>query len=250
MMWVKLAAGGIMVLLVLAGAFYVARLPSLMIADVEVRGAELVDAAKVRELVERELEGTYALLIPRANAFFAPRGEIEKLIKESFPPVASVTLSHRELETLVVTLAERTPSGVWCQMAEDGGYCYLMDKGGYIYALAETREGHVRYSGDVTGEPVGQTYLSGTFKELHAFVEETGKTLNLVPASVLVEANGDAALTFTDGGVLRFVRTGDTEATLTNIASVFASQGFKSGRQFEYADFRYGNKVYVKFVGE
>jgi hypothetical protein len=55
-------------------------------------------------------------------------------------------------------------------------------------------------------------------------------------------------LTFVEGGTLRFVRTGDTGATLANIASVFGSETFRSDRLFEYADFRYGDKVYVKFL--
>lgn len=116
--------------------------------------------------------------------------------------------------------------------------------------VAESADAYVRYSGEIEFEPVGTTFLSGKFPALNAFVGETAKTLGRTADAVYVEPNADVALSFVGGGELKFVMTEDATSTLDNIASVFASQKLKGRIDFEYADFRFGNKVYVKFKGE
>ncbi|MEK9176695.1 MAG: hypothetical protein AAB923_00190, partial [Patescibacteria group bacterium] len=115
-------------------------------------------------------------------------------------------------------------------------------------------EGHIRFYGALSGlpqeagGPIGNTYIPEDFAALKSFVEEVSSTARRTPSSVLVEESGDVSLTFLQGGVLRFVRSADRHALLENIASVFSARPIGADEALEYADFRFGDKVYVKFL--
>lgn len=251
MMWVKVAAGTTVLAVCLGAVFYVSRLPDFQIKEIKVQGANIVTAEDVQNIVNEKLAGNYGVLIPRSNAIFAPKDEIEKALRSSFPEVARVTISGVGLTGLSVNIEERKTEAAWCAGAVTGaGDCYALDGDGFIFMKLASATGYVRYYGSVDGGPVGATYLSGDFKTLDSFVKDTTGSINRAADSVSVAVNNDVTLAFTGGGELRFVKTDDTQATLENVASVFASQSFKTKKDFEYADFRYGNKVYVKFKGE
>lgn len=242
-MWMKLSAATLAVILVFVGVFFVSRLSNFQLTDVAVSGAERADAEAVKQLVQEKLSGSYGFLIPHSNSFVAPRGAIADGIAEAFPVVLETKLTQKDPHTLLVMLTERATAAVWCSDTE----CFDMDKDGFMFAPAADSDGYVVYSGGAEGG-IGATLPD--FDGLHAFVEDSAQTASRTPKTVSIDANNDVTLAFAEGGELKFVRTEDTEATLENIASVFASQNFKSKSDFEYADFRYGNKVYVKFKGE
>jgi cell division septal protein FtsQ len=250
-MWIKTAAGSAVVVLTLVAVYFVSRLDDFLISEVKVEGASIVNAESVKKITDDELTGTYGILIPHSNALFAPKNEIEKSILASFPEVKSVSISDFGFQTLIVKVEERVTAAAWCAGQDvSKSDCYAMDENGFIFMKLASADGYVRYFGAVDSEPLGNTFLAGDFNTLTAFVGETVRSINRAADSVVIESDNDATLAFVGGGELRFVITEDTQATLENIASVFASQSFKTKRDFEYADFRYGNKVYVKFKGE
>lgn len=123
-----------------------------------------------------------------------------------------------------------------------------MDQSGFIFAAATDTAAYESYYGAVSGNPIGATYLAGGFASLKATVDGVGASISQTPTEVLVDNNlTDVSMALAGGGVVRFTRSTDTQSTITNIASVFASQSFVDHPQFEYADFRFGDKVYVKF---
>jgi hypothetical protein len=226
-------------------------LSAVTIAKVDVSGTNLVSADSVRAIALRELAGSYAYVVPHANALVAPDGAIPVMV--ALPPVASVSITRKGFTEMDIAVSERQPSALWCagdaptdlaQAAED---CYLMDAGGFVYATSSSEDSLVRYYGGLSANPVGQTYLSGAFPDLSKVVTGVASSVNRTPATVAVDsATPDVSLTFQGGGVLRFERSNDPTSTIQNIASVFASQSFKDHPAFEYVDFRFGDKVYVK----
>jgi hypothetical protein len=263
-MWVKVAAGTSVVAVSLIAVCYVTRLPSLTIASVEVTGTALTPADSVESLATDELEGSYALIVPYRNAFLAPTKAIRAKITEAFPAVATVSITEPDLNTLAIAITERTPSALWCPGIPSGQIssadtatgtpadpeepCYEMDDGGFIFATATPGMALERYFGAVSGQPIGSTYLPGDFASLRNTINGIAASIRAVPSEVLADAGGtDVSVAFQSGGVLRFTRSSDQDSILANVASVFASQSFKDHPNFEYVDFRFGDKVYVKF---
>ena len=249
---IKIAAGTLVLLILLGGLFFVARLSEVTISKVEVTGTAVADASLIQRIVEEQLSGSYGFVIPKRNTLFVPSADIARAISGSFPIVKEAKVSHTGLTSISVAVSERTPVALWCSQGTEEvlGTCYSMDEAGLIYMVAERSDAYVRYGGGIDAEPVGSVFLTGNFSKLHAFVDETAKTLSRTADSVFVEPNSDVTLTLVGGGDLKFVMTEDAAGTLENIASVFASQKLKGRIDFEYADFRFGNKVYVKFKGE
>ncbi|MBX9765218.1 hypothetical protein K2X83_01095 [Patescibacteria group bacterium] len=249
MLQIKIAAGVLVFLLLLGGVFFLARVPEVTVSKIEVEGTTHADPALVERIAAEVVAGSYGFLIPKRNALFVPGAEIEKKIAASFPVVKEAKVVQTSLTSVKVSISERTPSAVWCGSATETspGECYFMDDGGYIYMTTAGGDAYVRYGGIIQENPVGQIFLAGGYNALNTFVTETGKTLSRTPESVFVGSNKDVSLEFVGGGELKFVMSEDSMGTLENIASVFASQKLKGRTEFEYADFRFGNKVYVKF---
>jgi hypothetical protein len=267
-MWVKVAAGTSVVALAIVLVFYVSHLSAMTIATVDVSGTNLVSADDVHALVSRKLAGSYGFLVPRANALVVPVASIRTAIENAFPPVKSISVSTRGFTTLNVAITERQSAALWCagtpsgEISNDdnppaGGAtstpagpngCYLMDADGFIFAPSATTTGYMRYYGGLSINPVGSTYLGGGFASLQGELQDIAGSIHRTPTETLVDNNGtDVSVVFAEGGVLRFVRTADPQSTVENIASVFASQSFQQNANFDYADFRFGDKVYVKF---
>lgn len=254
MVWVRVAAGTSVVALSLLLVFYVSHLPQITIASVGVKGTDLVSADALKGLVEKKLTGSYALIIPHNNTFLFPLDSIRAESLKEFPSLAKINVERNGFNALTVTAEERKTEALWCgntaSPSASSTSCYRMDKGGFIFADAQTQEGYVRFYGNLSGIPIGSTYLDGAFASLVITIQGIGKATGHTPSEASVDSvTNDVSLTFVDGGILKFVRSNDNASTLENIASVFASQNFKDKKNFEYVDFRFGDKVYVKFKG-
>lgn len=251
LMWVKVAAGSAVVALSFIAVWFVARIPAVMITSVEVKGTTLVSDDEVKKLVEEKLDGSYGYWIPYRNSLLFPKGNIENAVALAFPSLAKITISRNGFNALTFTLEERVVTALWCDGATPEETCYSIDKNGFIFASATDVASMVRFYGALEGVPIGSTYLSGGFTSLNTLVTGIASSIHRTPDTVTVDAvSNDVELAFADGGVLKFVRTSNQQTTLENIASVFASQSFKGNKEFEYADFRFGDKVYIKFKGQ
>ncbi len=257
-MWVKVAAGSAVVALSLVVVWSIAHLPETAIASVEVQGTKLVSGDALKSVVEAKLDGSYAFIIPHRNSLLFPKDAIESAALHAFPALSHLTISRNGMKALTVTAEERTVVALWCgatsgtAQGEAGNEsCYSVDKDGFVFAVADAGSALVRFYGALPTNPIGATFLNGGFASLNTLVHDIGASVNRAPATVTVDsATSDVELAFVDGGVVKFVRTSDRQSTLENIASVFASQSFKTNKQFEYVDFRFGDKVYVKFKGQ
>lgn len=224
-----------------------ARLPEITIAVVKVEGTYFSDDSLVHEVVEGKLKGSYAFLVPKKNAFAVPANGIEKELLSVFPSIQGVSITKDSLNTLRVSVSERIPVAKWCRDFSSTSPCYLMDKDGFIFTPEEGNN-FLTYSGHIDTRPVGKTFLHGDFEALNNTVSNLEETTARTPTNVLVDEYDDVTVYFKEGGELKFVRSFDETILLNNVASVFASQRFDTDEELLYADFRFGNKVYVKFV--
>ena len=242
------ALGLVVFVAAFSGLVFLLRLPEVTINSVAVSETEYVRNELVLEMVNGMLEGNYLLVIPRSNTFLYPKHAIQRDMFALFPSVERVKFSRIGFNTLSISITERTPVAEWCSNPGTSSPCYLLDNGGFVFAPQRVQgSSFVVYGGGLTGDPLGQTYLSGEFQSIQEFVQDLKKVTERNPKTVLIDEHDDVSVTFKEGGELRFAVESANGTLLDNIASVFASRRFHSDDILEYADFRFGNKIYVKF---
>lgn len=247
----RYASVGILVIAIIAGAWYVVRLPALSITTVRVEGTQVLATSSVQTSVESELAGSYLFFFPKRLSLIVPTGTIEKKTATAYPQIATIKVRKEGANTLVVAITERGPAAIWCKNQN----CYDMDASGYIFMKNSHASSTMRiYEGSVPSEalakegPVGTLFLNGVFPSLEGFIASAEKATNRHITKVTIGEGSDVFATFAEGGELRFVMTTNTAPTLQNISSVFSSTAFQNGKKLEYADFRFGNRAEVKFA--
>lgn len=235
---------------IFVGVWFGARLPEVTITEVRVDGTHFIEAGAVREVVYETLSGSYLWLIPHVNSLLYPNRKVERTLEEVFLPINLVDVSRDGFTTLVVAIEERQEVAVWCASRASTTPCYLMDNTGLLFETGERSTAMVTYSGGVAGKPLGAHFLNHEFPTLQMFLEDMHTATRRSPEAVVVDEYDDMYVYFKEGGELRFVRDYEPQLLLDNIASVFGSGRFQTEERLEYVDFRFGSKVYVKFVGE
>jgi len=247
---------GLVFFLILAGTLLVGlvmglRRPEVTIATVTVLGTNYVRSDLVERVVHDALGGYYLFVIPRSNTFLFPKDEIIRELKEVFHPVDRVVIERNELTGISVFVTEYVPDALWCTGFEEGSSCYFMNESGFVFTpTQEKANGLLRFSSGRDSVTVGERYLDGEYERLRAFVENLTVATSRTPERISINEHNDVSVSFVEGGEVRFTLENTDDTLLDNIASVFASRRFQSDELFEYADFRFGNKIYVKFQGE
>jgi len=235
----------------LVATVFASRMPEVNIASVSVSEGAYVRSDLLQKLALDMLGGHYFFVIPRSNTFIYPKTSITQDALTLFPALKDITVRRNGFTALSITFTERTPDAEWCRGVGSTSECFLMDADGFVFTRSHLPNETLRtYSGAISGEPIGTTFLNSGYPALERFVSDIERATNRSARSVSVDANSDVFVVFADGGELRFARSRLGNALLESINSVFASPRFHSEERLEYADFRFGNKIYMKFEGE
>lgn len=226
---------------IVGGIVYVARLPALTVTTLTVEGTHYTSPSSVERVAHDATSGFALYLIPRASSVLFSSDAIRDVVIKTFAPIEDVTVRRTSLTAAVITVTERTPVARWCSDT-----CYLMDAGGTIFAPTSATN-FVVYRGAITGDPIGATYLGGRFSTLATLVTTLTTAIHRGAEGISVDDQGDVTLDLVGGGSILFALDADPAVLADNVTSTFASRQFKSGQAFDYADFRFGNKVYVKW---
>lgn len=226
-----------------------ARAHEVTITSVDVSGTHYIDTRAVESLAQEKLDGSYFWFVPKRNSLFYPKGEIERTLKETFLPINILSIDRDGFRGLFISIEERQPIATWCGTSTTTP-CYLVDKTGLLFEEStEVLSGTILYR-SVPEVSLGSVFLNGDFFELHGFITTLQTTTSYSVQEVLIDEYDDVFVRLREGGELRFVRSDNKEVLLDNIASAFSSTRLQTNEPFEYIDFRFGNKVYVKFINE
>ncbi|MFQ5541157.1 MAG: cell division protein FtsQ/DivIB, partial [Candidatus Paceibacteria bacterium] len=236
----------------LSGGIIGLRQPEVNIQTVTVRGTHYANEQILRHLINNALAGHYLFFIPKTSTFLYPRQAIERDALALFPAVESLDIRRDSFTALSVFVLERKTDALWCHSFASTSPCYLMDETGVVFEKTDTRyESLITYTGPMgAGSPLGAAFMSGDYPALRVFVHDIERATGRTARTVSLDEHEDITVMFGEGGELRYARKDASDALLQNIASVFASSRFRSDDELEYADFRFGNKVYVKFREE
>ena len=238
-------------ILLVGGLVGLSWLPMFRIHTVEVTGASSVGSSVIESMVEERLLGTYWGVFPRSNIFFYPKSTIEKELLASFPVFNSVEVRRSNLETINVTVVERTTTALWCgESVVAASACFLLDDNGVAYAPAADFSGRVylSYYGPVSGTNVKQFITHEEFQALSALVPALEKA---APGETLsrVEVEGaDVHITFESGFTLMYSLEDNSADVLERFSLAIKTEPFTKHTlsDFEYLDLRFGDKLYYK----
>lgn len=232
--------------LMLCGALvYGISRPEVLIHSISVSGANRLDAQSIERVVEEAMQGAYLGIIPRASTFVFPREAVRRTLLETFPPLADVSLARNGFTSLTVSVHERAPVARWCSLSED---CFVVDAVGMLFdAPGESERGLILYTSQ-DDLRLRSVFYDGGFSHLAERIERVSRAALRTPVQVRIDGP-DARVLFAEGGEVWFETGAASPHLEENVRTVFSSRGITE-REFEYVDFRFGNKVFVKFVGE
>lgn len=267
------------IVVLIAGASYGTHSDALALQTVRIVGNEVVEESALREAIEAVLSQKYLLLFSKRNAFLYPQRTLERSLLRSFERLESVVIEKDGRNTLVITVKERIPFGLWCDAAREAldanskaraskGPCYFLDEKGIIFAEAPSFSGDLffTYSGAIEGErPVGEgpdalvkstTPIGSRFMDKEKFHD-----LSLFLASLedfgfkpvaLYNDGEDFTISMRRGETLLVSQKRDFALTLENLQSFLSGDlaGESSSAlvpdDFASIDVRFGNKVFFR----
>lgn len=241
------AAGGI------AGLSW---LPQIRIAHIDVSGTESVAPEAVEEEARAALAGTLWGVLARDNILVYPKEGIHARIAAKFPVFKSIQVRRKNLDTLIIAVAEREPQNLWCGPSITfASPCYLVDEDGVAYAPAADFSGtiYTRYYGSTSSATPRQYLTQEQYHALFALIEElkTRALAGSIP-SVEVDEQETVNVHFSSGFTLIFALNDSGADVLERLALALTAEPFTSHvvSDFEYLDLRFGDKLYYKLKGE
>lgn len=242
-------------LVLFGGSVWAARFPPLAVSGVSVLGAHTIPVADIERTVSDQMSGAYLALFPKSNTVLVPTDAIAAAILTAFPRIRSVDIARPGLNSLAISVHERSPYALWCGASRAASHdptgCYFLDDSGRVFTEAPDFSGDVffRYFGVIPGDPINATFLApGEFEELDLFVRST-RDMGVRPVALAVLGGPDAELFLEDGSRILFNRTGNLSEVLENLKSVLESDVFRERGTLalDYVDLRFGNKIFYKF---
>ncbi len=258
---------GILFSLLLAGFVYAAHHPHFQITEVTVSGNEVTESDRIVTLADQSLEGTYAYLVPRRNAFFYPKKKIIKSITEAFPRLDGIAVYRTSLYALAVVVSEQKGNALWCggdAAAVTNDSCYFTDGSGKIIDAAPYYSGNVYprfFGGTIHPDtvPLGKTFTTeDQFAKLIALRERV-MALGFPVKSIILGEGDEDSLVLDLGGAsvapVRFLKSDEYQSIADNLAAALGKKELsdelaKNKKNLEYFDLRFTNKVYYKFSNE
>lgn len=247
---IKQIVGGLLVFIlvgsIIAGTWYITRLPSLTISQVVVSGGETISHDLVTTLVESELEGEYLRLIPKRFSLLYPKESIQNSVQK-INRIKNLSVERKPLTVLTVTFEEFVPDALWCNIETND--CVFLDQTGYAFAKAPKLTGGSFLRFEKIGvAPVTeqQAFDEFNYNRVHQIVQLLEEN-NWFTKYVAVDSAGDAYLHLTEGGELKVALDNEPEKIVENLFTVLSSPEFSDVGPggFEYIDLRFGNKVFV-----
>jgi cell division septal protein FtsQ len=257
----------VLLLSLVGGALYALTWEGFRIQDIIVSTNGALPVQEVTDLATGHINESSLLFVPRTSVFLLDVKGLQSTILNTFPRVESVKVRRTSITSAVIQIRERAPEALWCgdvvppvayarsstrgtSAEEAWGTCYLLDHSGYIYARAPVYTGsqYPRYYGSLEkAQPVGQHFIeTSEFTTLQHFFDVLEKK-RLEPIALLLLDERDMEVYLGNGLRIIAARDHAPEALTNRIHASLEAEVFDLSRRIDYADFRFGSKVFVKY---
>ncbi len=265
MFWTKMILGFVVFVLFLRFMSWLSHVEQFNIGNINIEGNSAVQTERILEIVNERLAGNYFYLFSKRHILFYPKNKIKAELANSFLRLKSVDIQFADFQSININVLERNPFALWC--AKLGEKCYFMDENAFIFEHAPNFPGDVyfKYLGDLISiatatddEILGQIFLKSDqkskegqmpenlFEKVNLFIRYL-KDINIEAYKLSVRENGDYELFFGNESKLIFDANQNFGKIFENLRATLIDLGDLEGREFEYMDLRFNNKVLYKF---
>lgn len=240
-----------LIALLLTAIWYVTRIKSLQVTDVEVVGGFTIPQELVRKNALSELSGTYFRLVPKQFVWLYPQTKIVASI-ESMDRVKQVEVT-RDKQILHIAFEEYQPFALWCESV-DSTVCWFVDHQGLAFARAPELTGNafIRLVTDVApaeGVVVAETSF---IDESEDFIAKLEQELGVFVTHIIRTDELDVEYVVAGGGRIKLSQSIPLSESFNNLKAILRSPDFShlEPGSFNYIDLRFGDKVFVNEVKE
>ncbi|MDO8659580.1 MAG: hypothetical protein Q7K54_03170 [Candidatus Parcubacteria bacterium] len=245
--------------------FFLYRLPSLNINDIEVKGNKIIETEIIKEVVQTQIGGKYLYFFPKTNIFFYPKNTIKNELQNKFKRLKDINITIQNKKTLQISMTEREALYTWCgdvlpEVNDSEQKCYFLDKDGYIFDEAPYFSGEVyfKFYGLVNVDiSTGAYFAPENFQKFITFKREL-EGMKLKPVALYVTPLGDIKVLLSKGSTMItnpeiiFKADADFQKVAENLQAALITEPLQTNLKnkyssLEYIDLRFGNKVYFKF---
>ncbi len=247
--WVFILGFAFLLMALLGGLTYIARMPNLQVRNIFFEGVEILEKEELEKKTLEFMEGNYAYFIPKSSLALVSAGALEQFLSKEFLAIASIKVSKRYPDTLGIYLKERKPWGIFCINQASG--CVYLDHTGFAYESAPGSMGSLilKIKSDYLGVEIGASPLSTASVEYlerirRGFLETLG--LEIVGFELLAKIPSEIRARTQDGFEVYLSRDDDLEKTLRILKPVLGEEIGKRRKDLEYIDARFGSKVFFR----
>ena len=230
--------------------FYWMRHSSLNIRKIDVVENSLSKTSSLEANVSNSLNGNIFFFIPKTNALFFPRFEVQENLKKSFPEIAAIDIDLKGLHEIEVEIEEYEPKII----LETKNGTFFVNEFGDIFMktpLLHSYDDLFVFSTEEDDLDIRSNFVDPEFlKSMISFLTNL-ESIN-IKVFGLDYRNEDVYYVMTDLGFEILVASTDNlEESFKNIKSIIENGALSEEdlNSVEYIDLRFGNKVFYKFKG-
>lgn len=236
--------------LLVTGAVFTLHMERINIADIIISGNSTITTKTLKEFAQEKISKNYLFVFPKSSIFLYPRKDMQASLLKKFNAIKKVDISFESLRSIFINIEERKPYALYCGEYGSVGDCYFLDEEGFVFTKAPDFSGNVflKYYGKKIS--VGERFMPARgFQEINFFISSLSD-IGLNAATFSIVDGNDYEIGLEKGGKILFGQKQNLSNIFNNIQSVFDSDEFNKDNlsNLDYADFRFGNKVYFKFL--
>jgi hypothetical protein len=240
---IRLYGGIFLLLLLIAGFFWLMQKPFMRISDFGVRGLDTLEAAEIISVSKENLLDKHLLFIPRDNFIFYSKRKIKDALFEYDARIKEIDIDASRHGDLTITIEEYKPEYLYCKET-----CFYTDSNGYVYRSAEgvPRELYIVFEDEVDTEPLRANFVPEFWLEVESllnFFNEEGVGIR----TVVYEGGVDFVFYTYDDAAIK-VDFDESLRTLHKYLGIFidSNRDLVLSGSLEYIDARFGKKIFYK----
>lgn len=252
---------------VVVGLSFLSKEKHIVIKDIKVNGAYVLDQDSIERTVRDEMSGKYLYLFYKNNSFIYPEKKIYNSLLRNFPRIESLSISLNGLKELVVDIVERRGEALYCgeniptEQALIGENCFFLNDDGLIFDGAPYFSGDIYFkyylSFNESSDPLGKQLMGKErFHELAYFFNNM-RSIGLTPVYFFMDKDGTNYLylnkkTNTINPKIIFKDNDNLDVLSDNLSLAMKKKEFSEElsskySSLEYIDLRFKNKILYRF---